>query len=238
MDDLTFLQLEDISSISDEYYANTVDISVHEDESFILANGIISHNSAVGGISSVRTPEIHGALPLTGKILNVNGEARSKVIASAALLDIMNALGLMVGEKAERRYMRYGKIYIATDADPDGANISALLINFFYTYWPELFDPKQDPFVYFFMTPFIIAEKGKQRKYWYSFNVNDFKPEGYKGWEITRAKGLAALLEEHWKDSIDNPVAFPVIDDGQMKESLDLIFNGKRADDRKTWMGI
>lgn len=194
--------------------------------------------SAAGGCASVRDPDIHGALPLRGKVMNVNGEKPTKVIESKALIDIMNSLGLVIGQKADRKTLRYGKIFIATDMDEDGKNIMALLVNFFNTYWPELFDSKDNPVVFHFMTPFVKAQKGKVVKYWYQNNYHEFKPEDYSGWSITRAKGLGSLEKDDWKHAMKNPVVVPIIDDGELTESLDLIFNGTRADDRKEWMGL
>lgn len=199
-----------------------------------LAEGL----SAISGMAAVRDPDIHGGLGLKGKVMNVNGSSPKKVIESKALSDIMNAMGLVIGEKADRSKLKYGKIYIATDQDQDGANIASLLVNFFYTYWPELFQNKIDPVVHMFMTPFIIAEKGKTRKYWYSHDYQDFKPEDYSGWSITRAKGLGTLTKEDWKQSLSNPVTIPISDDGNLQESLDLIFNDSRSDDRKVWIGL
>lgn len=199
-----------------------------------LAEGL----SAISGMSSVRNPEIHGGLGLKGKVLNVNGESPKRALDNSTLVDIMNSLGIIIGEKAVRSKLRYGKLYIAADMDPDGANITALLINFLHSYWPELFNDAKNPFVHVFMTPFIIAEQGKKRKYWYAHDYQNFDSESYKGWTITRAKGLGTLTKEDWKYALDNPVYIPISDDGKMEESLDLIFNGKRTDDRKEWMGI
>lgn len=199
-----------------------------------LAEGL----SAISGMASVRNPEIHGGLGLKGKVMNVHGAAIKDVLADGALRDIMNSVGIVPGQKADRSQMRYTQIYIAHDMDPDGLNIGALLNNFFYTYWPELFDPKLPPVINIFMTPFIIAEKGKQRKYWYSDDYLDFKPDDYKGWSITRAKGLGTLTKEDWQHSLTHPKLFPIIDDGNMQKTLDLIFNPKRADDRKQWIGL
>ena len=175
---------------------------------------------------------------MKGKVLNVNGESPKKVIDNKELADIMNCLGLIIGQKANRKDLRYGKVYVATDMDPDGANIAALVTNFFYTFWPELFDPQLPPFIYMFQTPFIIADKGKTRKYWYAHNYHEFKPENYSGWSITRAKGLGTLTEDDWRFSIDNPEVIPLLDDGKLAESLDLIFNGKKTDERKQWIGM
>ena len=195
-------------------------------------------DSAISGMSSVRNPEIHGGLALSGKVLNVNGEMPKKVVENKALGEIMSSIGLVVGQKAHRGALRYGQVYVAHDMDPDGLNIGALLINFFHTYWPELFADPKNPFVHIFRTPFIIAEKGKARKYWYAHNYQDFKPEDYSGWSITRAKGLGTLTRADWEYSLKNPEVYPIVDDGKMGETLDLIFNGKRSDDRKTWIGL
>lgn len=235
---MNFIELLDIQSIQDKGLKNVVDISVEGDESFTLTNGIISHNSAISGMGSVRDPDLHGGMGMRGKVLNVNGEVAKKVIDNKELADIMNCLGLIIGQKAKRDELRYGKVYLATDMDPDGANIAALLVNFFYSFWPELFDPNQAPFIHVFQTPFIIADKGKVRKYWYAHDYAQFKPENYVGWSITRAKGLGTLTREDWEYSIKNPVAVPLLDDGKLEEALDLIFNSKKTDERKEWIGL
>lgn len=196
-------------------------------------------DSAVGGFSDVRDPAIHGALPLRGKILNVSDDkiTPKKLIESQAIADIMNALGLIPGEVAIRGRLRYGKLFIATDSDVDGANIAALVINFLYTYWPELFDPDLEPFVHIFMTPYIILEKGKQRNYYFMDNVHEFQPEDWKGWNIRRAKGLGTLQKQDWNYAVNTELrSVAIVDDGNLKPTLDLLFNKGRADDRKLWL--
>jgi len=195
-------------------------------------------DSAIAGMGAVRNPKIHAGMPLRGKVMNVNGESPKKVLENIELMNIMTVVGLKIGEKSVRKNLRYGKLYVAHDADPDGANIGALLINFLHSYWPELFDPELPPFVHIFLTPFIIAEKGKERRYWYSFNYDDFKPHEWHGWGITRAKGLGTLTNEDWKHSLHKPEVLPLVADENMKEALDLVFNGVRADDRKTWISM
>ncbi len=196
-------------------------------------------DSAISGLTEARNPEIHGGLPLRGKVLNCHpSKSNLKEVASnEALLQITRSIGLNIGERANRYALRYGKIFITCDADEDGKNIMALLVNFFYQLWPELFDP-QNPFIYVFDTPLIIASKGKQRKYWFNDDYHTFSQNDYKGWEVTRAKGLAALRKPDWQNSLADPKVVPIIDDGELKEALDLLFNENRADDRKEWMGI
>ncbi len=49
--------------------------------------------------------------------------------------------------------MRYGKVLIMTDQDPDGAHIKGLLINFFQHFWPSLLDVPG--FLQQFITPLV-----------------------------------------------------------------------------------
>lgn len=196
-------------------------------------------DSAVSGLVNARNADIHAGLPLRGKPMNVFGASKSKIIADETLSKIMNSIGLVPGERANRRNLRFGKVYITTDADEDGKNIAALLVNFFYTCWPELLDPNQTPFIYIFNTPLIIASKGKQqKKYWYNDTYHDFDPEKFKGWDITRAKGLAGLKKEDWKYVLENPQAIPMVDDGRLKDALTLLFDDSKADERKDWIGL
>jgi DNA gyrase subunit B len=195
--------------------------------------------SAASGISAGReSADIYGSLPLRGKPMNVREEAASTVLKNEVLSKVMGAIGLVPGQRPNRRLLRYGRIYITTDADEDGKNIAALVVNFFYTFWKELFDSNLPPFIYIFDTPLIIAVKGKTRKFWYNDNIEDFNGDDYKGWEITRAKGLAALKKEDWKQILLAPKLIPIIDDGKLDESLDLLFNKKSSDKRKVWIGM
>lgn len=195
---------------------------------------IAEGDSAISGMVSARDAKIHGGLPLSGKIMNVHSISPKKVLDSRALTDIMNSVGLKIGEPANRLHLRYGRIYIATDEDEDGKNITALIVNFLFTFWPELF--QNDPFVYKFSTPLLILVKGKERHYVYADEYDKFDPEKWKGWQIIRAKGLARLTQEDWKRAIMKPNVIPLVDDGELKETLDLLFNPNRADDRKLWL--
>lgn len=194
-------------------------------------------DSAVSGIAEACNKEIHGSLPLRGKVMNVFGEANKDILANEALSKIMNSVGLIPGERVNRFNLRYGRIYLTCDADQDGANITALLVNFFYHCWPQLFDPAMSPFIYVFETPLIIAAKGKQKKYWYSDEYAEFDGGKFKGWDITRAKGLAALRKDDWKYILENPRAIPIVDDGNLKQTMQLLF-GPDADARKEFIGI
>lgn len=196
-------------------------------------------DSAISGLNEARDPVIHGGLALRGKVMNVHGMKPKEIYENKELASIIDTLGLTPGQRANRHNLRYSAVYIATDADEDGKNIAALLANFFYSQWPELFEGTS-PFLYVFETPLIIAVKNKQRKYWYADNYKAFDSTDHSGWEITRAKGLAALKKEDWKYVLANPKLIPIIDDGKLKGVLEKIFSKEKgkADERKEWIGM
>lgn len=194
-------------------------------------------DSAISGLNEARDPKIHGGLPLRGKIANVDEMSAKQAYDNDVLKTIMDSIGLVPGQRAAIPSLRYGACYITTDADEDGKNITSLLANFFYRFWPELFDPKR-PFLFIFETPLIIAKKARQAKYWYPSEYHEFKPEKHVGWDVTRAKGLAALRKDDWKHVLDNPKVIPLTDDPELKESLDMMFSRTRTDDRKKWMSV
>lgn len=198
---------------------------------------ITEGDSAVGGLVDARDARFHAAMPLKGKVMNVHGMTPKQIYENDELARMMNAIGLVPGQRVNRANLRYGRIYITTDADEDGKSICGLLTNFFYLNWPDLFDPDR-PLIHVFDTPLIIAAKGKERKYWYADNVDDFVADQFKSWEITRAKGLAQLKKPDWKYALENPKSFPLVDDGDLGNALDLLFNNKRADDRKDLIGL
>lgn len=197
---------------------------------------IAEGDSAIGGMVDVRDPEVHGGLPLRGKIMNVLESSPAEVVQSKELLDVMAAIGLQIGTKAFRSTLRYGAIYIATDEDVDGYNILCLVVNFLHRFWPELFDKDLAPFVFKFDTPYLILEKGKERRYFFGHNVDTFDQEKFSGWSMVRAKGLGRLERQYWADMLSSPSLIPIVDDGHLAASLDLSFNKSRADDRKEWL--
>lgn len=193
--------------------------------------GIYEGLSALSAVRKFRDAQTIGAFPLKGKFLNVSELPNSKVIQNDEVKDLMAALGLKLGEAPEG--LRYGKIYIYTDADPDGNSIAALLINFLNKYWPELFEKGM---VYKVMTPLVVAKKGTKTVEFYTqaeFDEwLDKKSTNPKSWNVEYKKGLAALEDAEYEEIIKNPKVVKLINDKDFKESLDAWF-GKDSQPRK-----
>ena len=193
--------------------------------------------SAKSSISEARETATTGAFPLTGKINNVYGSTPAQILQMGKITNLLTVIGLVPGKKAVRGDLRYGKVVIATDADYDGSDIFTLLVNLFYTYWPELFDPQYDAFVYRLVAPNIALTKAKKRVHFTTRESYEKARNKYKGWNVDYYKGLGSMVKADWEMILSGKTdtLIPITDDGEMKDTLELLF-GPSADDRKVWL--
>jgi len=194
-------------------------------------------DSAASKISEARDPKTTASLPLTGKINNVFGCTVAQLLKMGKVTDLITALGLVPGQPAMRNDLRYGRLVIATDADYDGGDIFTLLINLFFTFWPELFDPDYEPFVYRLVAPNVCAIKGDKRVHFPTQNEYNRRKEKYKNYKIKYYKGLGSMARADWDMILsgETDTLVPIVDDHHMKDTLRLLF-GPDADARKTWL--
>lgn len=192
---------------------------------------IYEGDSAKSAFRKFRDAQTMGAFPLRGKFINVSEIPVSKVLENEEASGIMSSMGLHLAGKAKIEDLRYGKIFISTDADVDGHSISAALINFFYKFWPELYEMNV---IYKVYTPLLVAKQGKQNQYFYT--DDEFtqweKKNDSKKWNIAYKKGLGALGDEEYRDMFISPKAVLISKDEAATESLECWF-GKNADLRK-----
>lgn len=178
--------------------------------------GIFEGNSAVSAVRKFRDPQFFGAFPLKGKFVNVSEMTNTEVIKNDEAVQLMGALGIKFGEYPSS--LRYGKIYLYTDADPDGDHIAASLINFFDKYWPDLINQGR---VFRVMTPLVVAKKSKDTLLFYTESeFLAWEKKHSKGWAIEYKKGLAALENEEYKAIIHKPVLLKLNNDEQYQQSL------------------
>jgi DNA gyrase/topoisomerase IV subunit B len=186
-------------------------------------------DSALGQLIKVRDQNIHAGIPLRGKVMNVQNATDRKIVDNKEYQDILSAIGLHIHE--ESNGIRYGKVVILTDMDEDGNAITALLLNFFYEFWPELFDKGV---IRKYLSPLIIATKGKETKSFYNFK--DFENFNSEGWMISYYKGLGSLEEADYSKMINQPIEIIFDRDNFTEFSLDVAF-GPDSSKRKVWLG-
>jgi DNA topoisomerase II len=196
--------------------------------------GLFEGDSAISAFRKYRDPQTMGAFALKGKFVNVSEMTNSKLIQNEEVVNLMAAIGLKLGQSPDVRDLRYGRIFFYCDADTDGNSIVGLLLNFFYKYWPEMFDRRM---IYKVDTPIVVAipkSKGKNKVLFYSqTEYNDWLlTTDTKSYELKYKKGLAALVDDEYKDIINSPRITLITKDDISTEYLDIWF-GKNSDLRK-----
>lgn len=200
-------------------------------------------DSAKAGIISGLTKEdrnCYGVYPMKGKLFNVRGETPKRISENKEIVEIKKILGLETNKEYEdiesvKNGLRYSKIVFMTDQDLDGSHIKGLGINMFETMWNSLLKLN---LIGFMNTPIIKARKGKHQKLFY----NDAEYEKWKdtnaiGWTVKYYKGLGTSTSKEFKEYFQHKKFVMFSYDETASDIIDMVFNKKRADDRKKWLG-
>lgn len=104
---------------------------------------IAEGDSAASGLIGARDGEYQSVFPIRGKVINTYKNKPEKVFANQEVVNIIKALGLDMDTKTnkliyDKNKLRYGKIFMCCDADPDGQAIKNLLLTYFWSICPEL----------------------------------------------------------------------------------------------------
>ena len=207
-----------------------------------VVEGVSALELAEVGIS-VLGNDYTGAMPVKGKILNVDADM-SKIEKNEELKYICKALGLEVGKATPFEKLRYGKVVLMTDSDQDGSHIRGLFLYLIAKFWPHLMR-EQHQFIYTMITPIVVATRSKTdvQKFYtiQSFEKwhNPLTEKQKKSWELRYYKGLASSTTkegrfyfQHLRDHLKNFVKA----EPQDFSELELVFGKKNAEHRRQWL--
>ena len=208
----------------------------------IFCEGDSAKAGIISGLSSEDRNSI-GVYPMKGKILNVRGESTKKISENKEIAEIKKILGLETGKKYQNiqdvyKSLRYGKVLFMTDQDLDGSHIKGLGINLFQSEWPTL--AAIPGFIGFMNTPILKAKKGTAELNFYNDGeYNAWKEENdTKGWKLKYYKGLGTSTGKEFREYFEKKklVGFHLSE--KSDDAIDMVFNKKRADDRKDWLKV
>ncbi|MGL5714053.1 MAG: toprim domain-containing protein [Paraclostridium sp.] len=171
---------------------------------------IVEGDSASSGLSYGRDVNTQAYLPLRGKVLNVEKVlGMDEALKNNEIRDITNVIGCGYGNDFDITKLRYHKIIIMTDADPDGLHIACLLMTFFYRFLKPLVEGGH---IFICVPPLFRVKWGRDKEEffntvdeleeWKAINIVSGK---IKDFTISRFKGLGEMKPEELGERCVDP---------------------------------
>ena len=154
-------------------------------------------DSASGNARIMRNKQNQAVLGLRGKILNTWSRDLADALESQEVKNILTALGCGVGDNFNINNLRYDKIIIFSDADPDGGHIQLLIEALFLRHLPKLIEAGK---VYRVVPPLYRITNQRGTNFYYSE-----KEARNKVGERTHYKGLGEMSPQELYDTCLDP---------------------------------
>jgi len=227
-----------IPKLVDANYAGTK--NSHEC-TIIFCEGDSAKAGIISGLSKEDRNYI-GVYPMKGKMFNVRGANITDISKNKEIVEIKQIIGLETGKQynnAEdvKKHLRYGKLLFMTDQDLDGSHIKGLGINLFHCQWKSLM---KQGIIGFMNTPILKARKGASERVFYNDGEYlDWKKANNdgKGWKVKYYKGLGTSTAKEFKEYFKEKKIVTFVYTENSDDAIDMVFNKKRAEDRKDWLG-
>lgn len=188
---------------------NLDDCKIHGEKAEIF---ICEGLSAKGSIVLSRDAVFQAVIAMKGKVLNCLKADYATIFENKVIVDLIRVLGCGIETDKKNKdlgqfdinKLRYGKILLAADADPDGLQIVCLLLTMFYRLMPKLIE---EGYIYIVKTP-LYENKLKDDSVIYTFSEDEQKEVIRTNKDIAnvaRAKGLGELDAEYMAQVGVNP---------------------------------
>ena len=230
--------IRNIPKLVDANYAGT---NKSNECILILCEGDSAKSGIISGLSR-EDRNIIGVYPMKGKMFNIRGENVTKIAENKEITEIKQILGLEHGKIYSANdvttKLRYGKLLFMTDQDLDGSHIKGLGINMIDSEWSSLIQIPN--FIGYMNTPILKATKGKETLEFYNngeyLNWRENLAQDSKKWSIKYYKGLGTSTSKEFKEYFLKKKIVNFKSTETSRTTIDMVFNKKRADDRKNWL--
>lgn len=206
----------------------------------ILCEGDSAKSGIISGLSREDRNFI-GVYPMKGKMFNIRGESIGKIGENKEISEIKQIVGLEHGKSYSLQdvnsKLRYGKLLFMTDQDLDGSHIKGLAINMIESEWSSLIEIPE--FIGYMNTPILKATYGKEVIPFYNNGeYEQWKKENsdFAKWSVKYYKGLGTSTSKEFKEYFAHKKIVNFTSVETCRESIDKVFNKKRANDRKEWL--
>lgn len=196
-------------------------------------------DSAAGSCKQARNEQTDAIFPAFGKVNNTYNYTMDKILVAGKMLDVVKILECGIGEDFDIDRLRYHKIILLADGDPDGLHIQCLWATFFWKHMPQLIE---QGYVYFAVPPLYAIKQGKNITYAYSDAQRDEIIASIEGkYEVCRYKGLGEMdwreLRESTMSENTRSLIQITLDDIEWSEQvLDTCMNDKSVASRKDFI--
>lgn len=203
---------------------------------------IVEGPSAGGSAKQARDREFQAILPLRGKILNVEKASLEKLLKNETISDIITAIGTGIDDTFDIERSRYGKVFIMTDADVDGAHIRTLLLTLFFRHFRPMIKAGM---IYIALSPLFRVAHGKDEYFVYTEEemrevTSQLREAGKKNISVQRYKGLGEMNPEQlWKTTMDpqkRRMARVSLEDPELANSILMTLMGSDVEDRRRYI--
>lgn len=179
------------------------DCSVFDENSELF---IVEGKSAAGSIIACRDSKRHAIISLKGKVMNVETADFDAFMQNKELKNLFTAFG--TGIKTDKTLdditkLRYGKICLSSDADPDGSHICCLMITALMKFTPSLIAAGK---VYIVDMPLYgyTTKSGNKKTFHPIYNLDEATKLREKH-QMTRFKGLGEFNPDQMYEVALNP---------------------------------
>lgn len=170
-----------------------------EDSMLVVVEGDSAGGSISTGRQKAENGDHIGILMLRGKAINALANPIEKVLENEEIKLLLQALGLVYGQKYNKNKLRYGKIAICSDSDFDGSHVGLLVMAIMQKLCPEFI---QEGRLYWLKAP--ICKLETKQKSWYYYSQKEIVNRAERRGDMTFFKGIGQMDEKDLRESLFN----------------------------------